>query len=361
MKRIAIAACLVVGCGNDAKTKPGAGSGSASVVKEGAFPAEVTALEKKSGRPFPGVVVAPSGLFLDHQPMSSPEMLVEELAAKKESPADRSVAMVVVTGGDGEVVAKAIRAVAKAGYEKLSIQRVADPPQKVCDLAWQPLVDPEEMVLMSILLTKAETVVGLSRIAEFQVIEHHAGTPDLDKLKLTLDDHKKTPFFIERSDAQIAVDPGVPATAFLGALGVTCARFSNLAVVSPDELAARPGLTPPPPRDIAPTPGTVEQPGATGDFKGLTNEDVDRVVKSRAGVIKACYARQLDRKPTLAGKLVIGIEIGANGLVVAARVDKTSTLDDREVADCVKRQIERMKFPAKGGATVKYPFIFSPP
>lgn len=108
-------------------------------------------------------------------------------------------------------------------------------------------------------------------------------------------------------------------------------------------------------------PSKVMLEGSEGEFAGLSREEVDRVVKSRKGVIRACYQREIQDVPDLAGKLVIAFTIDAAGKVTQASVDADrSTLHNADVASCVTRQIIKLRFPAKGGAIVKYPFIFSP-
>ena len=98
---------------------------------------------------------------------------------------------------------------------------------------------------------------------------------------------------------------------------------------------------------------------ASGDFGGLSKEEIDKVVKSRAGLIKACYQKELDRQKGLGGKLVIKFSISADGMVTKAAPGAGSTLQNASVSDCVVRQIVKLKFPAKGGGVVNYPFIFS--
>lgn len=99
---------------------------------------------------------------------------------------------------------------------------------------------------------------------------------------------------------------------------------------------------------------------ASGDFGGLTKEEIDKVVKSRAGLIKACYQKELDRQKGLGGKLVVKFSIAADGTVTRASPDGgKSSLQNAAVSDCVVRQILKLKFPAKGGGVVNYPFIFS--
>jgi hypothetical protein len=99
---------------------------------------------------------------------------------------------------------------------------------------------------------------------------------------------------------------------------------------------------------------------ASGDFGGLSKEEIDRVIRSRQGLIKACYQKELNRTRGLGGKLVIGFTIAADGVVKSTRVDAAkSSLRNDGVESCVRAQISKLKFPAKGGGVVNYPFIFS--
>lgn len=99
---------------------------------------------------------------------------------------------------------------------------------------------------------------------------------------------------------------------------------------------------------------------ASGDFSGLSKAEIDKVIKSRQGFFKACYQRELNRTRGLGGKLVVNFRINGSGTVTSARVvSGKSTLRNPKVESCVTRQITKLKFPAKGGAVVNYPFIFS--
>jgi hypothetical protein len=98
-----------------------------------------------------------------------------------------------------------------------------------------------------------------------------------------------------------------------------------------------------------------------GDFGGLTAEEINRVVKARAGVFRACYQHELNRSPGLGGKLVVHFVIGGDGSVKTAKVAGGSSLRNDAVESCVSSNIMRLKFPAKGGqANVNYPFLFQP-
>lgn len=99
---------------------------------------------------------------------------------------------------------------------------------------------------------------------------------------------------------------------------------------------------------------------AEGDLGGLTKEEIDRVIRSRKGLIRACYQRELNRTHGLGGKLVVNFRIKADGQVQSVRVvPGKSSLRNPKVESCVVRQITTLKFPAKGGGVVNYPFIFS--
>jgi len=97
-----------------------------------------------------------------------------------------------------------------------------------------------------------------------------------------------------------------------------------------------------------------------GDFGGLTREEIDKVIKARQGLIRACYQRELNRARDLGGKLNVKFVIGGDGAVKSTAIAPGSTLHNDAVESCVRSQIARLRFPAKGGtATVNYPFVFS--
>ncbi len=106
--------------------------------------------------------------------------------------------------------------------------------------------------------------------------------------------------------------------------------------------------------------GVVATGAASGDFGGLTKEEIDKVVRSRQGLVKSCYQQQLDRSPGIGGKLVVSFSIAATGEVTRSKIDGgKSSLRNAAVEECVLRQINKLRFPAKGGGFVNYPFIFS--
>ena len=111
-----------------------------------------------------------------------------------------------------------------------------------------------------------------------------------------------------------------------------------------------------------PRPVQVAFSAPSGDFGGLTAEEIDRVVKARAGIFRACYQKELNHTPGIGGKLLIHFKIGGDGSVQAGNTQTSSgtTLHNDAVESCVKNNVNRLKFPAKGGvANVNYPFVFT--
>ena len=116
-----------------------------------------------------------------------------------------------------------------------------------------------------------------------------------------------------------------------------------------------------PPCGTSPHEVKVALSDPEGDFAGLTAEEINRVVKARAGVFKACYQHELNRSPGLGGKIVVHFVIGGDGVVKSAKTAGGSTMRNDAVESCVTSNIMRLKFPAKGGqANVNYPFLFQP-
>ena len=111
-------------------------------------------------------------------------------------------------------------------------------------------------------------------------------------------------------------------------------------------------------KGVGPKEVSVKLEEPTGDFNGLTKEEIDRVVKARAGVFRACYQKELNHTPGLGGKLIMHFVIAGDGSVKSASTAGGS-LRNAGVEDCINNNIMRLHFPAKGGAIVNYPFVFS--
>jgi outer membrane biosynthesis protein TonB len=83
-------------------------------------------------------------------------------------------------------------------------------------------------------------------------------------------------------------------------------------------------------------------------------------IKQNTDDVQRCYAQALERRPTLAGKLVVRFDIGSNGKVIGAAADG---IEDRELVSCVVVAVRKWEFdkPQSGGKLrIAYPFKFEP-
>ncbi|HZS41995.1 MAG TPA: AgmX/PglI C-terminal domain-containing protein [Polyangia bacterium] len=86
---------------------------------------------------------------------------------------------------------------------------------------------------------------------------------------------------------------------------------------------------------------------------------VEQMVRERGRQIRACYERSLKRDPTLAGTVSLRLRVGDAGQVTGVRVED-STLEDPQVADCLRHEAAGWSFKTGRNATVVYPFVFRP-
>jgi hypothetical protein len=106
------------------------------------------------------------------------------------------------------------------------------------------------------------------------------------------------------------------------------------------------------------SPNVVVGPSQETD-NGISADDINRVIRARAGAFRACYQRELERTPGLAGKVTIRFEIALDGSAKTGKVI-SSTMKAPSVESCLVGQIMRLKFPASAKpSTVTYPFVFS--
>jgi len=169
-------------------------------------------------------------------------------------------------------------------------------------------------------------------------------------------------------------------TAFEGATGVAVADNSNQGrdrrarnAATGNTVGMREGEL-----NVAGGTGTVESGGkgqevqVKGSVKaaepseafGTGTLDTSRIastVKGRIGGVKSCYEKELKRNPQLQGKIVMQFTISEAGRVIDVSA-KSDSLGEPSVAECIKAQMERWKFPAPDGGTVTvaFPFIFAP-
>jgi len=92
----------------------------------------------------------------------------------------------------------------------------------------------------------------------------------------------------------------------------------------------------------------------------LDKSVIDRVVKQHLAEIRYCYQKELNKDPSLAGKIVLQFTIQADGRVSAASIKSTS-LNNKVVESCITGRFLRFKFPQPvggGKVMVSYPFVF---
>lgn len=93
---------------------------------------------------------------------------------------------------------------------------------------------------------------------------------------------------------------------------------------------------------------------------GLDRDVIDSIVKKRKARIRLCYERQLNFKPSLAGKVTVHFVIGKSGNVLSSSIAE-DTMKSAEVNGCIIEEVKTWIFPAPKGGTlvnVDYPFVF---
>jgi TonB family protein len=103
-------------------------------------------------------------------------------------------------------------------------------------------------------------------------------------------------------------------------------------------------------------------PGKTTVIGGLDKDVIAKVIRRHQGEIKYCYESELNKDPSLAGKVAVAFTIDPTGAVSDANVSET-TLNNSKAEQCMISRIRRWKFPEpKGGGVVSvtYPWLFSP-
>ncbi len=105
--------------------------------------------------------------------------------------------------------------------------------------------------------------------------------------------------------------------------------------------------------------------GEEEEFRGtIDREAIRRVVLNNSRSIKLCYERELNRNPSLFGKLVLEWDIGEQGRVLRAkpRPDKSTIADSKDLAKCVISNLKTWRFPEPPRnevVTIVYPFLFT--
>ncbi|SMF62307.1 TonB family protein [Pseudobacteriovorax antillogorgiicola] len=95
---------------------------------------------------------------------------------------------------------------------------------------------------------------------------------------------------------------------------------------------------------------------------GLTQQEVQAVIRANLNQIRHCYEQLLQRSPSAQGKVKVRFVVQPNGRVGSAKITD-SDISDMVMRGCVTGKVKRWKFPAPRGGqpvTVNYPFVFNP-
>ncbi len=103
-------------------------------------------------------------------------------------------------------------------------------------------------------------------------------------------------------------------------------------------------------------------PGKTIVVGGLSKEVIAKIIRSHQSEIKYCYEMELQKKPSLFGKVAVLFTIDGSGSVSEASVAETS-LENSNTEQCMLARIRRWRFPEPQGGglvTVNFPWVFKP-
>ena len=93
---------------------------------------------------------------------------------------------------------------------------------------------------------------------------------------------------------------------------------------------------------------------------GLDMETVRRIINNKRRQFLFCYQQELQKNPSLAGKVKVKFKITARGKVTYAKISE-DTIKNARVTSCIRKKMLGLVFPkAKrgGSTTVNYPFVF---
>ncbi|MES1208333.1 MAG: TonB family protein [Pseudomonadota bacterium] len=94
----------------------------------------------------------------------------------------------------------------------------------------------------------------------------------------------------------------------------------------------------------------------------LDKEIVRRVIRLHLNEVKYCYERELSKRPTLGGRVVVQFAISATGQVITSAL-QSSTMGNASVENCTVQAVRRWPFPKPSGGglvQVSYPFVLTP-
>ncbi len=92
-----------------------------------------------------------------------------------------------------------------------------------------------------------------------------------------------------------------------------------------------------------------------------SNRAISRIVAAHTGSIRYAYNRELRKKPSLRGKIVLTFTISPEGKITECRVEE-SAMNWPPLEESLVRMIKTWRFPEipEGDVTVSYPLVFFP-
>jgi hypothetical protein len=229
MKLVALVVVLLVACSK----------------KEAPPRNEFEAFERETKKPYRGIFIGASGVFVDRKIVAK----LDELEIKRDELAKAIAAnaqQIVTFDIDDKPAKVAVDALRLFAGRQMAFKRYIMPeptPTELCETKVRiGRETEEEMVVLSILVSTDRIWIGLSRINEFQEVPAIKTLPDVEKLETYLKEHKRTAFFEDRKDIELGAEAGTSRDV-LSTFGVACkVGFIDIAVLPPDELSVVPKL-----------------------------------------------------------------------------------------------------------------------
>ncbi|MCG8420833.1 MAG: biopolymer transporter ExbD [Proteobacteria bacterium] len=123
-----------------------------------------------------------------------------------------------------------------------NLAQISIKPKGVARQAEEPL-EENEQVRASILIQENLIWVGLSRINDFSQIAKKGETYDWEELRRVLEEHKKTSYFADRQDIEVAAEDKISYQSIISTMDVAVAAgFIDVGLADPNSLSARPTL-----------------------------------------------------------------------------------------------------------------------
>lgn len=90
-------------------------------------------------------------------------------------------------------------------------------------------------------------------------------------------------------------------------------------------------------------------------------KNVEGVMRSRAGAIRACYERELQRHGEMEGRVEVKFTVEVDGKLSNLTVTQNTT-GSKSLEECIQRQLTNLVFakPEGGICIVRWPFVFKP-